>query len=135
MNRTSPWIWAGFIRWSESRVGKGAIATTEANQGVTTMPRAWTAKDERQYEHVKESELERGRSEDRAKEVAARTVNAQRRDEGRTPNESNQGTGNPNTRLEDRTRRQLYNRAKELDIEGRSGMSKSQLIRAIRQRE
>jgi hypothetical protein len=29
----------------------------------------------------------------------------------------------------------LYNRAKELDIDGRSGMSKSQLIRAIRQRE
>lgn len=99
------------------------------------MPRAWTDKDERQYEHVKESELERGRSEDRAKEVAARTVNAQRRDEGRTPNDSTQGTGNPNTRLEDRTRRQLYNRAKELDIDGRSGMSKSQLVRAIRQRE
>jgi hypothetical protein len=99
------------------------------------MQRAWTEKDDRQYEHVKESELERGRPEDRAKEVAARTVNKQRREEGRTENTETGGTGNPNMRLEDRTRRELYNRAKELDIDGRSGMSKSQLIRAIRQRE
>lgn len=99
------------------------------------MQGAWTDKDDRQYEHVKEGELERGRSEDRAKEIAARTVNKHRREEGRTENSETEGTGNPSTRLEDRTRRQLYNRAKELGIDGRSGMSKSQLIRAIRQRE
>ena len=99
------------------------------------MQGAWTDMDDRQYEHVKEGELERGRSEDRAKEIAARTVNKHRREEGRTENSETEGTGNPNTRLEDRTRRQLYNRAKELGIDGRSGMSKSQLIRAIRQRE
>jgi len=46
----------------------------------------WTDKDERQYEHIKESVLEQGKSEDTAKEVAARTVNKQRREEGRTPN-------------------------------------------------
>ena len=45
---------------------------------------AWSDKDERQYEHVKESEKERGRSTDRAEESAARTVNTQRREEGRT---------------------------------------------------
>jgi len=45
---------------------------------------AWSDKDERQYEHVKESEKERGRSTDRAEEIAARTVNKQRREEGRT---------------------------------------------------
>lgn len=48
------------------------------------MPKAWSSKDERQYEHVKGSELDRGRGEDRAEEIAARTVNKQRRSEGRT---------------------------------------------------
>ncbi len=48
------------------------------------MPKAWSDKDERQYEHVKKSEKERGHSEDRAEEIAARTVNKQRSEEGRT---------------------------------------------------
>jgi plasmid stabilization system protein ParE len=47
-------------------------------------PKAWTDKRERQYEHIKESELEQGRSEDRAEEIAARTVNKQRREAGET---------------------------------------------------
>ncbi len=48
------------------------------------MPEAWSQKDERQYEHVRKSEQEQGRSEDRAEEIAARTVNKQRKREGRT---------------------------------------------------
>ena len=48
------------------------------------MPKAWSNKDERQYEHVKDSELKEGRSTKRAKEIAARTVNKQRSKEGRT---------------------------------------------------
>lgn len=48
------------------------------------MPRSWSKKDERQYQHVKASEKEEGRSEKRAKEIAARTVNKQRKKEGRT---------------------------------------------------
>ncbi len=48
------------------------------------MPKSWSKKDERQYEHVKESEKESGRSDDRAEEIAARTVNKQRSEEGRT---------------------------------------------------
>lgn len=49
------------------------------------MPKAWTAKDERMYEHIKEGEREeQGRSPKRAKEIAAATVNKQRRQEGRT---------------------------------------------------
>lgn len=48
------------------------------------MPRGWTAKDERQYEHIKESAREEGRSPRRAKEIAAATVNKRRRSEGRT---------------------------------------------------
>lgn len=93
----------------------------------------WSNKDERQYEHIKESAQERGRSESRAKEIAARTVNKQRRQEGRTPNKTTQGTGNPNSSLEDRKVDELRNRARELDIEGRSSMKKSELIAAIRQ--
>lgn len=48
------------------------------------MPKQWSDKDERQYEHVRKSEEEQGRSEKRAKEIAARTVNKQRSKEGRT---------------------------------------------------
>ncbi|HNQ05674.1 MAG TPA: hypothetical protein PKH97_00650 [Tetrasphaera sp.] len=48
------------------------------------MPKAWSAKDKRQYKHVKESELDQGRGADRAEEIAARTVNKERRKEGRT---------------------------------------------------
>lgn len=95
---------------------------------------SWNDKDERQYEHIKESSLERGVEQDRAKEIAARTVNKQRREEGRTANKSTQGTGNPTERLETRTKDELDNRAAELNIEGRSSMSKDELVRAIREK-
>lgn len=98
------------------------------------MPRGWTRKDERKYEHVKESQKERGSSEGRAKEIAGRTVNKSRRQEGRTPNEKTQGTGNPRGRLEDRSKDELYNRARELKVEGRGNMRKGELIEAIRRR-
>lgn len=98
------------------------------------MPEAWTAKDERQYEHIKQSALERGRSPARAKEMAARTVNEQRREEGRTSNRRTTGTGNPRAPLEERSKDELYNLAEEHDIKGRSRMNKTQLITAIRRR-
>ena len=93
---------------------------------------AWSGKDERQYEHIKDSELERGRSTDRAEEVAARTVNKRRRTEGRTPSRRTQGTGRPSAPLEERTRAELYNRARELGVRGRSAMDKAELIAALR---
>lgn len=96
------------------------------------MPTAWTRKDERQYDHVKDSELKRGRSAERAEEIAARTVNKQRRREGRTPNKMTQGTGNPHLRLEDRTVEELRNTASKMKIHGRSKMRKNELIKAIR---
>lgn len=96
------------------------------------MPKAWSNKDERQYEHIKESSEERGKSTARAKEIAARTVNKQRREEGRTPNKTTQGSGNPNSPLEERSKDELYNLAKERHIEGRSSMSKAELVRALR---
>lgn len=92
----------------------------------------WSKKDERQYEKIKKSSMRRGVKTQRAKEIAARTVNRTRREHGRTPNRTSQGTGNPNQPLEERSKRELYNRAQELDIGGRSKMNKGQLIRAIR---
>jgi hypothetical protein len=96
------------------------------------MPQKWSKKDERQYEHIKESQQERGTSERRAKEIAARTTNKQRRTEGRTPNKTTQGTGNPNKPLEQRSKRELYNQAKDLGVERRSTMSKQELVDAVR---
>lgn len=96
------------------------------------MPDAWGDKAERQYQHIKKSLIDDGTSESEAEEIAARTVNKQRREEGKTPNQTTQGTGNPNTRLEARTKDELYNRARELNIEHRSEMSKDELIAAIR---
>lgn len=96
---------------------------------------SWTKKDERKYEHIKESQQERGTPADRAKEIAARKVNKDRREEGRTPNKRTSGTGNPGRSLEDRSREELYNRAKDLGIEGRSKMKKDDLVTAIRERQ
>lgn len=98
------------------------------------MPQAWSKKDEKQYKEIKKSLRSQGKSEARAEEIAGRTVNKQRRKEGRTPNKTTKGSGNPKTRLEDRTKQELYNRAKDLNIDGRSSMSKGDLIKAIRKR-
>lgn len=95
---------------------------------------SWTKKDERQYEHIKESNQERGVPTKRAKEIAARTVNKSRREHDKTPNQRTQGTGNPNTSLDDRSKQELYNMAQEMNISGRSKMSKSDLVKAIRQK-
>lgn len=95
----------------------------------------WSRKDERKYEHIKDGYEDRGVPEDRAQEIAARTVNKDRREEGRTPNRRTQGTGNPRLGLEERTKDELENRARELNIRGRSHMNKDELLRAIRERE
>jgi hypothetical protein len=97
------------------------------------MPDAWSQKDERQYDKIKRSATKSGKSSARAKEIAARTVNKRRSEEGRTESTQSRATGNPNKRLEDRSKSELYNRAKELKIDGRSGMSKAQLAKAIQQ--
>ena len=96
----------------------------------------------RQYEHVKESQLEQGRSEDTAEEIAARTVNKERARTGESRTRSRtsikdissgrrggQRSGRSGPR--GRTRDQLYNEARKLNISGRSRMSKSQLQRAV----
>lgn len=98
------------------------------------MPSVWSKKDERMYEHIKDGSTDRGVSKDRAEGIAARTVNKHRRQEGRTPNKATQGTGNLKRSLDDRSKQELYNRAKSLRIVGRSKMTKGELASAIRSR-
>ena len=92
----------------------------------------------RQYEHVKESAKDRGASEDRAEEIAARTVNKEkaRSGESRTRSKSSLQGPSPSRRGGQRsgdrpTRDELYAQAKQLGIEGRSKMNKTQLARAV----
>ena len=95
----------------------------------------------RQYEHVKESLEEQGRSEDRAEEIAARTVNKERARSGESRQRSRTSTDDISSGRRGgtrsgsgpggRTRDQLYNEARQLGIEGRSNMSKRQLVAAI----
>lgn len=95
---------------------------------------SWSNKEEREYQHIKKGYEDRGKDEDTAQEIAARTVNKQRRLEGRTENKRTQGTGNPNASLESRTKEELLNRASDLDIKGRSKMTKHELVQAIQHR-
>lgn len=100
------------------------------------MPKVWSGKDERKYEKIRKDRMRHGVREERAEEIAARVVNRDRREEGRTRSgrKTTSGTGNPTTSLEERTRQELYNRARQLHIEGRSRMTKDELVRAIRTR-
>ncbi len=94
---------------------------------------SWNKHDEKQYDEIKKSYAESGKPEDKAEEIAARTVNKRRREEGETPNSKTQGTGNPNTSLDSRSVDELRNRAKELHIDGSGSMSKADLVKAIRE--
>jgi hypothetical protein len=105
------------------------------------MPRAWSAKRERQYEHIKEGLEESGRPESKAEEIAARTVNKERARSGESKTasptstqdisssrrgglRSHQGAGG-------RTRDQLYAEARRKGVEGRSKMNKARLEKAV----
>ena len=96
----------------------------------------------RQYEHIKDSERQRGVPEPRAEEIAARTVNKERARSGESATRSRTSTddissarrgglrsGRPGPR--GRTREQLYHEARNLRIKGRSRMNKAQLQRAV----
>jgi hypothetical protein len=105
---------------------------------------AWSAKRERQYEHIKRGLKRRGRSEDVAEEIAARTVNKERARAGEAKRASRTSTkdissgrrGGLRSRSGPggRTYRQLYEEAKDRNIDGRSKMSKAQLERALAKR-
>jgi len=103
--------------------------------------RAWSNKRERQYEHIKEGLEDRGRSEDVAEEIAARTVNKERARSGEAKQRSRTSTKDISSGRRGglrshkgpggRTKEQLYEEAKRKGIEGRSKMNKKQLERAV----
>ena len=107
---------------------------------------AWSNKRERQYEHIKESAKEQGASTRRAKEIAARTVNKERARSGEARTSSRTarqdmsssrrgGQRSRTNRPKGRTKEQLYNEAKRMNIPGRSKMNKQQLQRAVDRRK
>ena len=105
------------------------------------MPRGSSPKRERQYEHIKDSALERGYGEDRAEEIAARTVNKERARHGESKTASRSSLddisssrrgglrshGGPKGPTYD----QLYNEARQRGVKGRSSMNKAQLKKAL----
>jgi len=106
------------------------------------MPReAWSQKRERQYEHIKEGLVERGRSVDTAQEIAARTVNKERSRAGEASTASRTSTDDLSSGRRGglrshrgsggRTYDQLYNEARQRGVRGRSRMNKQELERAL----
>ncbi|MEV6578012.1 plasmid stabilization protein [Streptomyces sp. NPDC051582] len=105
------------------------------------MPRGSSPKRERQYEHIKESAEERGESEERAKEIAARTVNKERARAGESETASKlsledmssgrRGGLHSHSGAQGPTYEQLYAEARRRNIHGRSDMNKTQLKRAL----
>jgi plasmid stabilization system protein ParE len=103
--------------------------------------RAWTEKRERQYEHIKDGLVERGRSEDKAEEIAARTVNKERARAGEARTASKSSTDDISSGRRGglrshkgpggRTKAQLYNEARKKNVPGRSTMTKAELERAV----
>ncbi|MEV0284171.1 MULTISPECIES: plasmid stabilization protein [unclassified Kribbella] len=105
------------------------------------MPAGSNRKRERQYEHIKAGLKKRGRSEDTAEEIAARTVNKERARAGEAKEKSRSSTQDissgrrgglrSHSGSQGRTKEQLYNEAKQKNIKGRSKMSKAQLEKAV----
>jgi hypothetical protein len=103
--------------------------------------KAWSAKRERQYKHIKQGLKQSGRSEDTAEEIAARTVNKERARAGESKTASRTSTRDISSGRRGglrshsgsggRTKEQLYQEAKRKGIEGRSTMTKAQLQRAV----
>jgi len=102
---------------------------------------AWSKKRERQYEHIKEGLKDQGRGEDKAEEIAARTVNKERARSGEAKQASRTSTQDissgrrggkrSHTGSKGRTKEQLYAEAQKKNIHGRSSMNKAQLARAV----
>jgi hypothetical protein len=105
------------------------------------MPRAWSNKRERQYRHIREGLMDRGRSADTAEEIAARTVNKERARSGEARESSRlsrkdissgrRGGLRSHRGAGGRTKAQLYEEARRKHIKGRSKMTKAQLARAV----
>ena len=102
---------------------------------------AWSKKRERQYEHIKEGLEDRGRGEDEAEEIAARTVNKERARSGESEQASRTSTDDISSSRRGglrshqgsggRTKAQLYQEARDQNVKGRSSMTKAELERAV----
>ena len=102
---------------------------------------SWSKKRERQYDHIKEGLTDRGRSEDEAEEIAARTVNKVRARSGESEQASRTSTDDISSSRRGglrshsgsggRTKAQLYAEARDQNIQGRSSMTKAELERAV----
>lgn len=105
------------------------------------MPAGSSRKRERQYEHIKAGLKDRGRNEDVAEEIAARTVNKERARSGESKQKSRTSTQDissgrrgglrSHSGSKGRTKEQLYNEAKNKNVKGRSRMTKAQLAKAV----
>lgn len=103
--------------------------------------KAWNSKRERQYAHIKDGLTDRGRAEDEAAEIAARTVNKERARSGEAEQASATSTDDlssarrgglrSHSGAQGRTRDQLYAEARKKNVRGRSTMTKAQLERAV----
>ena len=108
------------------------------------MPEAWSAKRERQYQHIKDGQLDKGVPEDEAEEIAARTVNKTRAQEGESDeasrtslkdkSPSERGGERSHSGAQGRTKEQLYEDARRQGVEGRSTMTKDELEDALEDR-
>lgn len=120
-----------YVRWEE-----------QPEKRCVVPQQAWSNKRERQYEKIKEGQRDRGTGEDRAEEIAARTVNKQRARTGESRQRSRSSTDDvsPGRRggrrshsgSEGRTKAQLYADAKRAGVKGRSTMTKAELEKALR---
>lgn len=116
---------------------------TPAQQRRNPRRQDWDTASDRQYEHIEQSQEERGASTERAEEIAARTVNKQRARSGEADQQSKTATEDISAPRRGgirsgnrygpggRTKAQLYADAKEAGIKGRSKMTKQELEKKL----
>jgi len=118
------------------------LGVSQQGRGFLMPQQAWSAKRERQYEHIKEEQKKQGTPSKRAKQIAAATVNKERARKGEAKTASPSSTRDISSgrrgglrsgtnRPKGRTKEQLYNEAKRRGVKGRSRMNKTHLQRAL----
>jgi plasmid stabilization system protein ParE len=129
---------------SQTAVRRAGSAGMPSAGEEAVMPKAWSAKRERQYEHIKDGLEDRGTPEKKAEEIAARTVNKERARSGEAKQKSRTSTDDISSSRRGglrshkgsggRTKAQLYQEARKKNISGRSTMTKKELEDAVGRR-
>src|SRR5579872_784013 len=129
------------LKGAQSNPSAEALSRKQTKGGAAMPQSAWSDKRERQYDHIKEGLVERGAGEEKAEEIAARTVNKERARHGETKEASRtsindissgrRGGLRSHKGSSGRTYDQLRNEARERGVKGRSRMTKSQLERVL----